>query len=142
MQFRDLENRDIPQLIEWLKQFNDSVDYPGKAPIDSETAELFFSRFIGNEGNAAIVAEENNKPIATLGFTVMPHPWSGKTIIFKAFWYSVKPGAGIAILRYLINMCKGKDIHHIVAGSMLPNSHKILQRFGFKPTETNYILGL
>jgi len=142
MNYRDITEADIPLLIEWLKDFNSGIEYPGKAPIDEEVAEGFFSRFIGHEWNAAIMAEHNNKPVATIGFTVMPHPWTGKTILFKAFWYSVKPGAGVAILRYVVDMCQRGNIDHIVAGSMFPNSHRILERIGFKPAEMNYVFEL
>lgn len=142
MQYRDLTESDIPQLLDWLKQFNDSIDYPGKAPIDDEVATGFFSRFINNAANAAIIAEIDNKPVATLGFTIMPHPWTGEKILFKAFWYSAKPGAGIRLLRYVVDLCKNGGVHHIVAGSMLPNSHRILRRLGFEACETNYVLEL
>lgn len=142
MQYRDLTQSDIPQLLEWLNQFSGSFDYPGKAPINNEIAEGFFNRFIDNASNAAIVAEVDNKPVATLGFTIMPHPWTGEKILFKAFWYSAKAGEGIRLLRHVIDICKNADVHHIVAGSMLPNSHRILRRLGFQACETNYVLEL
>ncbi len=142
IQFRDLEKSDIPQLLKWLRQFSGSFDYPGKAPISDEVAELFFSRFINSASEAAILAEERNKPVAILGFTIMPHPWTGQKILFKAFWYSAKAGAGIKLLRYVIDLCRNGGVELIIAGSMLPNSHRLLELHGFKACETNYVLDL
>lgn len=142
MQFRDLTENDIPQLLKWLRQFSDSFDYPGKGQINDEVASLFFSRFINHEGNACIVAESENKPVAVIGFTMMPHPWTGETILFKTFWYSAKPGAGIALMKYVIDLCKRANVKQVIAGSMLPNSHRILRHMGFEPCETNYVLDL
>jgi hypothetical protein len=142
MQFRDLTENDIPQLLKWLRQFSGSFDYPGKAPISDEVAGLFFSRFINSASEACIVAEANNKPVAVLGFTIMPHPWTGQKILFKAFWYSAKAGAGIKLLRYVIDLSKKGEVELIIAGSMLENSHRIFEAHGFKPCETNYVLDL
>lgn len=142
MQYRDITQADIPLLLSWLKKFNSSLEFPGQAPINDEVARGFFGRFINNACNAAIIAEHNGQPVAALGFTIMPHPWTGKKILFKAFWYSEKPGAGIRLLRYVIEVCRASDVHHIVAGSMLPNSHRLLENEGFKPCEMNYVLEL
>lgn len=140
--YRDITEADIPLLVEWLKDFNSSVDYPGKARIDLEVARGFFSRFINSASNAAVIAEYKGEPVATIGFTIMQHPWTGKKILFKAFWYSRRPGEGIKLLRYIADICRKSDVHHIIAGSMLPNSSGILQKLGFRAAETNYVLEL
>lgn len=142
MIYRDLTQSDVPQLLKWLRQFSDSFDYPGKAPISDEVAELFFGRFINSASEACIVAEENNKPVAVLGFTIMPHPWTGQKIMFKAFWYSAKAGAGIKLLRHAIDLSKKGGVELIIAGSMLENSHRLFELHGFKPCEMNYVLDL
>lgn len=143
MLFRDLTQADIPQLIRWLREFNSSFDYPGKAPIDDEIAAQFFSRFVGHEGLAAIVAEsDRGEPIAVLGFSMVPHPWNGASIFYKAFWYSAKPRAGLALFRYVRDLCKNGNVQQIIIGSMTPRVNRLLEREGFKPIETNYILEL
>lgn len=141
-QYRDITQGDIPLLIGWLRDFNSSVEYPGKAGIDPEAAEGFFGRFINSANNAAVIAEYKGEPVAAMGFTIMPHPWTGKKILFKAFWYSRRPGEGIKLLRYITDICRKSDVHHIVAGSMLPNSDGILRKLGFQAAETNYVLEL
>lgn len=144
MQFRDLEERDISTLVGWLRNFTDSFDYPGKRPIDDEVASLFFSRFIAREGQGAIVAEVANRPVATMGFSVLPHPWTGETVLYKAFWYSddTEPGTGLRLLRYVRDICKRNDISQVIIGSMDKRVSRLLIREGFKPIEMNYTLVL
>lgn len=138
---RDLQKSDIPTLIEWLNQFNSGFDYPGKANINTESATLFFSRFIDSASQFALMAEDNKeKPIATLGFSCIPHPWTGKSVLYKAFWYSAKPGAGIELLRYVQRLAKKGAIEQVIVSSMTPNVNRLLEREGYKPVETNYIL--
>lgn len=141
---RDLNEDDIPTLIKWLHDFSENFEYPGKRPIDDEVAALFFSRFIGREGQGAFVAEVNNRPVATMGFSVLPHPWTGETVLYKAFWYSDNSvqGMGTKLLRYLRGLCERADISQIIIGSMHNGVSRLLEREGFKPVEMNYTLVL
>lgn len=142
MIFRDLTQDDIPQLIEWLRQFSHSFEYAGKVPINDECAGRFFRQFIDDASNAAIVAEIGSRPVATLGFTIMPHPWTADKILFKAFWYSAKPGIGLKLLRHIKKICERNGVRQIIVGSMLPNSNELLERMGFRPCNVNYVLEL
>lgn len=144
MHFRDLEERDIPTLIGWLRNFTDSFDYPGKLPVNDEVAALFFSRFIAREGQGSIVAEVAERPVATMGFSMLPHPWTGETVLYKAFWYSDNslPGAGVWLLRYIRDLCKRANVSQMIVGSMDTRVSKLLKREGFKPIEMNYTLVL
>src|SRR5687767_15707795 len=115
MIIRDLEPYDIPTLIGWLNDFNSSFEYPGQRPIDDECAANFFARFINNASQAAYVLEDKNgRLIATLGFCIMPHPWNGEKIFFKAFWYSARPGAGMRLLDYLIDLCRDGGVSQMI----------------------------
>jgi hypothetical protein len=140
MPIRDLRRDDIPTLVSWLNDFNSGFDYPGKRPINDECAANFFSRFIDSASQAAIVLEEDNKPVATLGFSIMPHPWNGEKIFFKAFWYSAKPGAGIRLLRYIRSVCESGGVSQMIVSGMNWETERILRLEGFKPCEVNYVL--
>lgn len=140
MLIRDLTEDDIPALVGWLNDFNSGFDYPGKRPINDECAANFFARFIDSASQSAIIAEENGVRVATLGFSIMPHPWNGEKIFFKAFWYSAKPGAGIRLLRYLRNICQAGGVGQMIVSSMNEETDRILRLEGFRPCETNFVL--
>jgi len=137
---RDIQESDIPVFIDWLNRFNSSFEYPGKRPIDNDCAANFFSRFIDNQSQAALVLEKNNKPVATIGFAIIPHPWNGEKIFFKAFWYSAKPGAGRKLLRYVRDLCEAGGVGQMIVSSMTPSTNRLLELEGFLPCEMNYVL--
>lgn len=139
---RQLENRDIPELVTMLHEFHDNFDYVGKYQVDDETAYNGFADYVDHPVLSCLVIEENNKLIATMGYIIMQHPWNGIVIFHKAFWYSRKAGAGRRLLRHIIDMCKRMKITQVHIGSMHPSVNKLLIREGFKPSETNYILEL
>lgn len=143
-EIRDLTYSDIPILVNWLNEFNSSFEYPGKRPIDGECARVFFSRFINSKNQAALIAEIDGKPVATLGFSIVPHPWNGAKILFKAFWYANKayPKTGIFLLRYLRQMAIDGGVEQIIISSMTDRVSDLLEREGFIPCETNYIMDL
>ncbi len=143
MHIRDIQESDIPVLVDWLEAFSDGFDYPGKAPIDREAAARFAASFIGTEGRACLIAEDAlEKPVACLAFHVLPHPWTGQSVLYKAFWHSAKPGYGIELLHYVRRLAERANISQIVVSSMLPRVNKLLEREGFKSVETNYLLEL
>jgi len=141
---RDIAASDIPTLINWLNGFNQEFDYPGKRPINDEIAALFFSRFIDNASQAALIAERDGKPIATFGFSILPHPWTGAKVLFKAFWYCDKaaPGTGLKLMRYVEELCRAGGVEQIVISSMTEQVCKLLERNGYLPCEINYIKDL
>jgi hypothetical protein len=140
MHIRDLERSDIPALVSWLNDFNSSFEYPGQRPIDDECAANFFSRFIDSASQAALIAEEDGVRVATLGFSIIPHPWNGEKIFFKAFWYSAKPGAGVSLLRYAISLCRNGNISQMIVSGMDDDVGRILELNSFRPCEVNYVL--
>lgn len=142
MNIRDLQHSDIPILMGWLNRFNSSFEYPGKRPIDDDCARGFFARFIDSPSLAAMVLEEDGRPVATLGFSIMPHPWNGEKIFFKAFWYSDKPRAGIRLYREALRLCRAGNVSQMVISSMTRQVNALLEREGFKPCEMNYVLDL
>ncbi len=139
---RDLKASDIPILVDWLNEFNSSFEYPGKRPIDNDCAANFFSRFIDSASCAACVVEIGGKPVATMGFSIVPHPWNGAKVMFKAFWYADDkyPGAGRSLLRYLVDMAKKGGVEHFVISSMTQRVSDLLEREGFELCEKNYIM--
>lgn len=142
MIIRDLRPDDIPVLVEWLKGFSASFDYPGKGPISDEAVTAFVSQFIGSSFQFALIAEHKNKPVAVIGFSVLPHPWTGQKVLYKAFWYSERAGAGLLLLRYVRDLAKAWGCTKLVIGSMLPDTDALLASQGFKPSETSYVLEL
>jgi hypothetical protein len=139
---RNLEARDVPELVTMLYEFHDAFEYPGKLPINDETAHESFEQYVNHAILSCLVVEENNRLIATMGYMIIRHPWHGEYIFHKGFWYSRKPGAGAKLLRHIINMCKERNITQIHIGSMHPSVDKLLIRNGFRPSETNYLLEL
>lgn len=139
---RDLRAGDIGILVNWLNEFNSSFEYPGKRPIDDECAINFFSRFLNSPNLACVIFECGDKPVATLGFSITPHPWNGTKVLFKAFWYADKshPGAGAALLRYIMKTAKDGGVGQMVVSSMTGRVNKLLEREGFSPCEMNYIM--
>lgn len=135
---------DIPTLVSWLNEFNQEFDYPGKRPINNEVAELFFSRFVNSANQAALVAERDGRPIATFGFSILPHPWTGAKVLFKAFWYCDKeaPGAGVRLMRHVEELCRNGGVEQIIISSMTRRVSKLLERNGYTPCEMNYIKDL
>lgn len=141
MRIRDLEFGDIPTLVRWLQEFHNDFEFPGKRPINNETASEFFYSFVhGQNSEIAIIAEQDGKPIATFGAYVLFHPWSGVKLVYKAFWYSSKPGAGLELLRYMRDISKADGAEKFIVSSMTPQVSRLLEREGFLPTETNYVM--
>lgn len=137
---RRLQNSDIPELVLMLHEFLVKYDYPGKRPINTETAAIGFEQYINHPLLACLVLEENSEIVATMGYVIMRHPWNGIELFHKAFWYSRKAGAGRKLLRHIIAMCKERKIEQVHIGSMHPSVDRLLIREGFRPSETNYIL--
>lgn len=141
MIIRDMRESDIPIFLEWLKAFNSSFEFAGQGPINEAVARLFFSRFLDSASQSCVVAtDKSGQPIATIGFSVIPHPWTGESVLYKAFWYAPKAGAGIKLLRYVIELCRKGNIEQVIIGSMQPRVSRLLERNGFKAVETNYTL--
>jgi|ERR1700752_87247 len=140
MIIRDLELRDIPTLVRWLNQFNDSFEYPGKRPINDEMAAQFFYDFLDNPHQSALVAmDKNNNPIATMGFAMTTHPWDGGKMFYKMFWYSAKPGAGTRLLRYVRDICKKGGVSRMFVSCMDDSTAQLLEAEGFSMTEPIYV---
>lgn len=125
-----------------LDGFLIKFDYPGKRPINHQTAKVGFELYLDHPALGCLLLEENSKIAAVMGYIIMRHPWNGIEIFHKAFWYSRKPGAGRKLLKHIIDMCKERNIEQVHIGSMHPIVDRLLIRNGFKPSETNYILEL
>lgn len=144
-EIRDLRAADIPKLVAALHEFHEQFDFVGKRPIDNAVAAENFSRFVDNPSAAALVAEDSGDVVAMLGFAVLTHPWTGQKVLYKAFWFARpngRPGIGRKLLRVVIDMCRAGGIKQLNFGSMHPRVNKMLERQGFKASETNYLLEL
>lgn len=145
IEVRDLMADDIPALVAGLHEFHEQFDFVGKQPVDNATAFENFSRFVDNHSAAALVAEDKGEIVAALGFAVLAHPWTGQKVLYKAFWFvrpQGRPGIGRKLLKVVIDLCKSGGVKQLNFGSMHPRVNKLLEREGFKASETNYLLEL
>lgn len=125
-----------------LQRFNADWDYVGKLPIDVKYAGEYFSSFIQHENTITAIAERNGGIAGVIGLLIISNPFAGVPVLYKSFWYAKPdfPGVGRELLRFAKAVAIENDVKQFFVGSMHPRVSKLLEREGFKPQETSYLM--
>ncbi len=144
MEIRQLEEKDIPSVIELGQAFLSTTALANHCKIDP----LGFSQFILSADNIAVwVVEHENEIVGTAAITLFPLFFNPQKLVAQElFWYireDKRGGIGIRLLNEMTDWAEQKEADYLFMIG-LENEDKemidgLYKRMGFNPLESTYM---